>query len=276
MTALSLIRLYSLGLGITLISCITPAAMALSVKADPRPGGIVKIALQHGDLQKPTATFNQRKVLIVKDRNWWQAVIGIGLHIQPGVHALSVNGGERMVRFNVISRTFPKQFLTIKNKRKVNPMPADQLRIERESARIKKARNTWTQSRTEHAFVLPVQGRKSSSFGVRRILNGQPRNPHSGMDIAAATGTPVIAPATATVLDTGHFFYTGKTVLLDHGQGLISLYAHLAGIDVNIGDQLQQGQSLGTIGATGRVTGPHLHWSVALNGHWIDPQLLLP
>ena len=122
---------------------------------------------------------------------------------------------------------------------------------------------------------VPVPGRRSSSFGLRRVFNGQSRNPHSGMDIAAPTGTPVRAPLPGKVIDVGDYFFNGGTVWLDHGGGLLTMYCHLSQVDCKPGDQLQTGDAFCKVGATGRVTGPHLHWSVMLNRAMVDPALFI-
>ena len=142
---------------------------------------------------------------------------------------------------------------------------------------IRQAFATWTDlSLKSLQFSLPVRGRISSVFGLRRFFNNEPRQPHSGIDIAGPVGTPVTAPLAGTVVEIGEYFFNGKTVFIDHGQGLISMFNHLSRIQVERGARVNTGEKIGEIGMTGRVTGPHLHWTVSLNNSRVDPALFLP
>ena len=164
--------------------------------------------------------------------------------------------------------------------RTVDLSPEDQARFERERAHQQAVMATFTEpDPAVHASLrmqVPTPGRRSSSFGLRRVFNGQARNPHSGMDIAAPTGAPVVAPLPGRVIDTGDYFFNGNTVWLDHGGGLLTMVCHLSQIAVQVGDLLRTGEPLGAVGATGRATGPHLHWGVMLNRAMVDPALFLP
>jgi murein DD-endopeptidase MepM/ murein hydrolase activator NlpD len=233
-------------------------------------GGVALIELPDGARR---ATYQDRPVMIV-EHGARIAVVGIPLTAEPGDHALRVVGthGAVDVTFQVAAKDYPEQRLTIANDRLVNPLTEDRDRIEHEAA-LMRAQYLRHTPLTQSPFPLlqPVRGRISSPFGLRRVLNDQPRNPHSGLDIAAPTGTAVAAPATGTVTLTGDFFFNGKTVFIDHGGGMISMACHLSAIDVTPGDQIARGDVIGKVGATGRATGPHLHWTLSLNGNAIDP-----
>lgn len=240
------------------------------------PGGIAIVSIP-GGLQAPSVKFKGRPVAVLKQADGWRAVVGIPLDTAPGSQVLKVHTGEKLidVPFRVAEKSYRTQHLTIKNERQVTPNPDDLKRIETERLKSEAALAAFTPIELPSALVSPVPGPRSDSFGSRRFFNGQPRKPHSGMDIAAAKGTPIVSPASGTVIEVGDFFFNGNTVFIDHGSGLVTMYCHLDRIDVKAGDQLAPGTRIGTVGATGRVTGPHLHWGVSLNGAMVDPALLL-
>jgi murein DD-endopeptidase MepM/ murein hydrolase activator NlpD len=243
------------------------------------PGGLLQLTVEQADQPAPTVTFNDRKALVTKHNDNWITLIGIPLSTKPGEHRIyvqPVGKTKYTIVFDIKPKEYPASYITIKNKRKVNPNPDDMKRITKERGRLNKALRHWTQQeQIDLDFELPAKGRMSGVFGSRRFFNKQPRNPHSGLDIAAPTGTAVNAPAKGTVIDTGDFFFNGNTILLDHGQGLISGYFHLSAIEVKPGQQINKGDLLGRIGATGRVTGPHLHWNIYLNRTKVDPALFV-
>lgn len=239
------------------------------------PGGIALIPIESDT--RPTVRYDSKSVLVHPQGQNWLAVVGIPLSTKPGKQTIEVQIGNttQKIAFTVQDKDYPEQHITLKNKRMVNPEPMDMQRINRESGHLSAVLATWTDQPSHLDFELPVQGRLSSPFGLRRFFNDQPRKPHSGLDIAADTGTPIHAPAAGRVIDQGNYFFNGNTVLIDHGQGLISGYFHLSEILVKTGQDLQQGEILGKVGETGRVTGPHLHWNVYLNGAKIDPALFV-
>ena len=245
----------------------------------PVPGGIAVITLP-ADADPATARYRDRKILVTRNDNSYIAVIGLPLATKSGRHYLKIankQGQTQSIGFQVEDKAYEEQHITIKDKRKVNPEKRDMERITRESKQIKSALRHWSaQDDVVVAFQRPVEGPTSSPFGLRRFFNEQARNPHSGLDIAAAEGAPIHAPAPGTVLDTGEFFFNGNTVLLDHGQGLVTMYCHMSKIDVEPGQTVNSGDLLGEVGMTGRVTGPHLHWGVSLNDARVDPLLFLP
>jgi murein DD-endopeptidase MepM/ murein hydrolase activator NlpD len=242
------------------------------------PGGIA--LLQLPDHKEDTKIFfDNQRIAVFPYKNTWVAMAGIGLSTKPGDYEFSINQADGLnlkTKVTVVYKKYDEQHLTIKNKRKVNPNEDDNKRIAAESTRKKKAKQLFTETTPEVDFIWPVTGRISSIFGLRRFFNEQERSPHNGLDIAADEGTPIKAAASGTVIDAGDFFFSGNMIYLDHGQGIISLYAHLSEISVKPGDVVKQGAIIGKVGHTGRVTGPHLHFAIIANQTLIDPVFMLP
>lgn len=263
-------------------SLAAPGTVRGAAPAASIPGGIAIVRLAPASEAAPQAFYDGRPVLVERRDGNWQARVGLPLSAKPGEHRIKVvtvgaaGVVEREAGFRVAPHTYPTQRLTIKDTSKVTPPPEALARIEREALKMAELRTRFREpAEVETDFVLPARGRLSSRFGLRRILNGEPRNPHGGLDLAIAAGTPVAAPAAGMVIDTSDFYYCGQSVFVDHGQGLITLYCHLARIDVAPGQSLRRGERIGLSGASGRATGPHLHWSVYLNGNPVNPELML-
>ena len=268
--------------GVALLAAFLPLA-AVTAAGLPResrvPGGIALLDLGAQDEHPGSVAFNEHQAPVLRTDTGWVAVVGIPLDAPPGSHAARLQppqGPSRPLPFEVQAWQYEEQRLTVANPRHVEPSKSDLERITRERQRIDAALGHYDAGRSpELAMTVPVPGRRSSSFGLRRYFNEQPRNPHSGMDIAAPAGTPVLSPAPGRVTDTGDYFFNGMTVFVDHGQGVVTMYCHLSEIDVKPGDEVATGTRLGRVGATGRVTGPHLHWGVAVNRALVDPALFV-
>ena len=241
------------------------------------PGGVATIELGESPT-RPAARVGDVPVLVVGEPARWVAVLGIALAAKPGPATLLVRrGGGAEIRrtFVVEPMRYAEQHLKVPRKQ-VELSKEDLARYERERDHLRRVAATFSDSVPgSMRMIPPVSGTRSGSFGLRRVFNGEPRNPHSGMDIAAPVGTPVVAAARGRVIDTGDYFFNGKTVWLDHGSGVLTMYCHLDAIAVKAGDTINAGQVIGTVGATGRVTGPHLHFSVSLNRVMVDPALFL-
>jgi murein DD-endopeptidase MepM/ murein hydrolase activator NlpD len=261
-------------IAVLLGSCLAQPLWALPQHA-PVPGGVAVLAVDN-DVRE--ARFENKSILLAEQDGKRYAVVGLALTTKPGTYRLALTntqGGLATQTFEVQNKDYPVQRLTIPDDRKVNPYQQDLGRIREERATMDQAFVNFAAVPAQVDFLSPTSGPKSSSFGSRRILNGQPRSPHSGMDIAAPTGTPILAPAAGVVTAMGEYFFNGNTVLVDHGQGLVTMYCHLSEMSVKPGDKLEQGALIGKVGQTGRVTGPHLHWSVSLNNARVDPALFL-
>lgn len=246
----------------------------------PVPGGVVLLPLGETGFQPGDEIhFNSRTAMVRKVNGEWVAVLGIPLALGPGRHYAELRqagGDTRRVHFEIEDKQYAEQRLTVE-RRMVHPSAEELERIGRDSGRIRAALDTWTAELKidSMAFPYPVEGPRSSPFGLRRFFNDEARRPHSGLDIAVPTGTPITAPASGRVVETGDYYFNGKTVFIHHGQGLVTMYCHMDSIDVEADDWVEPGKIIGTVGATGRVTGPHLHWSVSLNGTMVDPDLFL-
>ncbi|MDR2325924.1 MAG: peptidoglycan DD-metalloendopeptidase family protein [Acidovorax sp.] len=257
------------------------AARAADARVWPQdsrvPGGVARLSLGPS-AQRPQVLADDVPVLVVGDMIEWTALVGIPLAASPGSRRVQVqdDNGQRTLHYQVLDKRYAEQRLKVAPKT-VDLAPEDQARYEREHAHLQTVMAKFTTPLPDGSLRMrqPVPGRRSSSFGLRRVFNGQARNPHSGMDIAAPTGTPVLAPLPGTVVDVGDYFFNGGTVWLDHGGGLLSMYCHLSRMDCKVGDVLRTGDSFCKVGATGRVTGPHLHWGVLLNRSMVDPALFL-
>jgi murein DD-endopeptidase MepM/ murein hydrolase activator NlpD len=205
----------------------------------------------------------------------WQALVGIDLDVKPGTYPIAIEAdpGKLRTTYELVVKPhrFPTRRLTV-DESFVNPPPSERERIEREAKLLEgvwhapAAERLWTEP-----FVRPVAEAANSRFGTRSIFNGVPRNPHGGADFLSPGGTPIHAPNAGRVAIARDLYFSGNTVVIDHGLGLFSLLAHMSAIDVHEGDRVSAGQIVGRVGATGRVTGPHLHWAVRASGARVDP-----
>jgi murein DD-endopeptidase MepM/ murein hydrolase activator NlpD len=229
---------------------------------------------------EPRARISGHRVLVTREGGEWIALVGIALDAKPrSSMRLQVEGPEgkyALLRIQVGAKNYASQHLHVAQEQV--DLPAKQLaRYLREQAHLRKVLGTFSPSPPRNLTLLqPVDGPRSSTFGLRRYFNGESRRPHNGMDMAAPEGTAVLAAAAGRVADFGEYLFSGRTLILDHGQGLLSLYAHLKTANAQVGQAVEAGTQIGEVGRTGRVTGAHLHFSVYLTAAAVDPALFLP
>lgn len=245
------------------------------------PGDLVQVRLHaRSPISRVECSFLEQQVLFypLGDGRRWEALAGVDLESKPGLHSLTgtawmSDGRSRPIRksLRVLPKKFPVQRIRVQ-KKYVTLNPRDSERAAREHRQLTEiwksatARRMWAEP-----FIRPVSSRQTSGFGRRRIVNGEPRSPHSGVDLKATTGTPIRAANAGRVVMAKDLFFAGNTIILDHGLGLYTVYAHCSKMRASPGDQVAQGQVIGEVGATGRVTGPHLHWACRINGARVNP-----
>jgi len=263
---------------IALLLCLALPAQAAGYLTrllnHPVPGGVAVVDLGPA-ASAPSASFQGKPVLVIhEDQSRWIAIVGLPLTLKPGPQQISSQG--RQLSFEVGNKHYTEQRITLKNPQMVNPDTSNLKRIERELAEQTRAYQQFSAGTPSNLQLdKPVNGPLSSRFGLRRFFNGEERNPHSGLDFAVPAGTKIKAPAAGKVILINNYFFNGNTVFVDHGQGFISMFCHLSKIDVQLGQQLARGAVLGRVGATGRATGPHMHWNISLNDARVDPAIFI-
>jgi hypothetical protein len=251
---------------------LQPGEVVLLEVASPQPLRHLRAAV----FGHSFALFNET------DGTKWTGLIGIDLETKPGRYVVELSGTDTSGAsisaqdvLMVVAKSFPTRELTVDEKF-VSPPAGVQARIKAEAERVRAIFDAVSPQRYwQSAFRLPVPGPPISGFGKRSIYNGQPRSPHAGTDFQGATGTPIAAPNAGKVVLVANLYYSGNTVIIDHGLGLYSYFGHMSAFSVREGDQVSTGQVVGKVGATGLVTGPHLHWSIRLAGTRVDPLSLL-
>ena len=263
---------------------LAPSPIQISARSrSMQPGELVvrSIVLPEASDQVRVRAFDRDVLAYPAGDRAWRALVGIDLDVKPGTYRVTVDAGAGAAHahaaydLHIQPRVFHTRRLTV-NEAFVTPPPSEQGRIDREATlladvwKAPAAERLWTDP-----FVRPVPQEANSAFGTRSIFNGKPRTAHGGADFLSPGGTPIHAPNAGRIAVARNLYFSGNTVIIDHGLGLFSMLAHMSAIDVHEGDRVRAGQILGRVGATGRVTGPHLHWAVRASGARVDPLSLL-
>ncbi|MDX2494141.1 MAG: M23 family metallopeptidase [Desulfuromusa sp.] len=255
------------------LSITTPSFAELQLEDSPTQSGLLR---GHVDPDEKVF-YSDRQLKIAPDGSF---ILGFGRDMTPqqSLTLIDSDGNEHIHKLTLKQRKYDIQRIDGISKQMMNPSEEDLKRIRQEAQQVAKARKQDSDRLNfQESFIWPVIGRISGIYGSQRILNGEPRRPHFGIDIAASTGTPVKAPAggVITMVHKGMFF-SGGTLIVDHGHGLSSSFLHLSKILVKVGEQVAQGQQIAKVGASGRVTGPHLDWRINWFKQRLDPALLVP
>ncbi|MDA3945636.1 MAG: M23 family metallopeptidase [Helicobacteraceae bacterium] len=243
----------------------------------PFPGGVIVQEVESAVM--PEAYLGKRQLMVLPsgENNRYFIVAGVSLNAKVKTpFKVTIKEGEKREFHSYIleDKAYEKQYIVMKNKRKVSPQKQDMKRIQDESLRSRKALALFSPKKfTDLLMVQPVDVNIRDDFGKRRFFNNKPRRPHSGVDMPAPVGTEIVAPLAGKIVEIGEFFFNGNVIFIDHGLGLVSMYCHMHKFDVQKGQLVKKGEKIGEVGATGRVTGPHLHWGVSLNGAMVDPRL---
>jgi len=263
-----------------LLAALRPAPLTLvSNSPTGRPGDVLRLTVTGAAPADPLriTAFGHDVPSFAAEPGTRQALLGIDLDVRPGTYSIGAEEGDRhsTATIRVVARVFPTRRLTV-DPAFVNPPESELARIGREREQLEHLWGTLTEQRLwKGAFIAPVTEPANSAFGTRSILNGEARSPHGGADFPSPAGTAIKAPNGGRVVLAEPLYYTGNTVVVDHGLGLYSLFAHMTEMHVRSGDMVSTSDVLGTVGSTGRVTGPHLHWAVRLNGARVDPLSLI-
>jgi murein DD-endopeptidase MepM/ murein hydrolase activator NlpD len=243
--------------------------------SSPGPGDIMIVTVK-GMNGPVDGTFNNKKIYFNPSHDSFQALVGIDLFTEPGSYPLEITstGSTEHRTVVVLKKEYPVQHLTLP-KGMVELSPENEARVERE---LKLTNSIWPSETSrvwDGVFVNPREGNISTVFGVRRFMNKIPKNPHTGVDVEAAEGDPVRAPNNGVVRLVDNLYYSGNSVVLDHGQGLFTMFFHLSKVLVKPGQQVKKGDAIALVGSTGRSTGAHLHWGVRMQGARVDPMELI-
>ena len=244
---------------------------------DIYPGGIIAKEISHKEYEQDLFVNGNRLVKWRNDDNFY-LVYGIPYDIKIGQNSLQVTDKDykvlKKINIYIKDKEFKIQKIKV-NKKYTKPSNKSIERIKKDKFKLTNARKVWLNNNPDLDFILPARGIITGVFGTKRFYNGIEGRYHNGYDIAADIGTPILAPSSGKITLTGNFFFNGKTIYLDHGRGLKSIMIHLNEIFVSDNDYVKKGQIIGTIGTTGKSTGPHLHWSVLMNNTYVDPEMLL-